>query len=165
MRIDRDVRFLAALAMGLPLLASMPAAASTATGAGAINGFEGVQVVGLPDAACTTSLPFEDMPGMSVDVTLKDRGRIVVLFQGQFGGFRSTPGARAGIRFTVDGVVVGSAIAVGNDHGEGLETFGFNSFSTTPLEAGTHTVKVLWHTYPSGAASCVEERSLIVLHP
>jgi hypothetical protein len=57
-----------------------------------------------------------------------------------------------------------SAIAIGGDPGTDHQTFGFNAFST-PLKAGTHTVTVLWHTFPDGATSCVEERSLIVLHP
>jgi hypothetical protein len=160
----RNARILAAL-LALAGVSTRPAAASTAEGTGPISGFEGVQVVGLPDGACTTSLPFEDVPGMSVDVTLRERGRLVVMFQGQFGGSRSTANARTVLRLVVDGVVVGSGIAIANDHGEGLETFGFNAFTTTPLDAGTHTVKALWHTYPAGAVSCVEERSLIVLRP
>jgi hypothetical protein len=138
--------------------------AITNTGEGSIKKFDGVQVVDLPDSVCTSSFAdFEDMPGMSVPFTMHGKGRVVVLFQGQFGGFSSTAGARAAIRFTIDGNIVGSAIAVGNDHGTGLQTFGFNAFSDE-LEPGTHTAQVLWRTSPLGATSCVEERSLIILH-
>jgi hypothetical protein len=136
--------------------------AVTASGAGRITGFAGVQVAGLPDSACTTALAFADMPGMALRFTLSRPGQVVVLFQGQFGGFTSTANARAAIRFAIDGSTVGSAIAVGNDHGRGLQTFGFNAFSGS-LTAGTHVARVLWRTSPSGAKSCVEERSLIVL--
>jgi len=138
--------------------------AVTATGEGRVGSFEGVQVIGLPDSACTSSLEFEDMPGMSLPFTLKRKGPVVVLFQGQFGAFNSTAGARAAIRFTIDGSIVGSAIAIGNDHGTGVQTFGFNAFSS-PLAHGEHTAEVLWHTFPDGATSCVEERSLIILLP
>jgi hypothetical protein len=165
MRIRRRVRFVVAAGLGLSLSAAAPATAVTAVGGGSVRGFKGVQVVGLPDTACTASFPFEAMPGMSVKLDLKRRGPIVVMFQGQFGGGTSTPASRTALRIVVDGTVVGSALAVGNDTGTGLETFGFNSFSTTPLGAGSHTVTVLWHTFPAGATSCVEERSLIVLHP
>ena len=61
-------------------------------------------------------------------------------------------------------VAVGSAIAIDNDHGTGVQTFGFNGFSS-PLAHGEHTAEVLWHTFPDGATSCVEERSLIILLP
>jgi len=104
---------------------------------------------------------------MSLTFTLDTEGPVVVLFQGQFGGFRSTANARTGIRFTIDRSIVGSAIAVGNDHHDGNhQTFGFNAFSS-PLPPGGHTVKVLWNTGPGpdGATSCVEERSLIILRP
>jgi hypothetical protein len=137
--------------------------AVTITGEGSVKRFSGVQVA-PPDFACTSSFPdFEDMPGMTVPFTMHGKGRVVVMFQGQFGGFSSTAGARAIIRFTIDGNVVGSAVAVGNDHGTGSQTFGFNAFSDE-LEPGLHTAKVLWHTAPLGETSCVEERSLIVLH-
>ena len=166
MRMDKKVGFWAAVGVAASLVsAPAPASAVTAVGAGDVRGFQGVQVVGLPDSACTTASAFEPMPGMTLKVTMKRRGRLVLMFQGQFGGFTSTPGARAGLRMTVDGVVAGSALAIGSDHGAGLQTFGFNSFTTTPLGVGTHTVNVLWHTFPAGATSCVEERSLIVLHP
>jgi hypothetical protein len=137
--------------------------AVTNTGDGQIKKFDGVQVSGLPDTVCTSSLDFEDMPGMSVPFTVHGKGRVVVMFQGQFGGFSSTPDARTVIRFTIDGNVVGSAIAVANDHGTGAQTFGFNAFSDE-LDSGVHTAKVLWHTAPLGQTSCVEERSLIILH-
>ena len=138
--------------------------AVTNTGEGAIRRFDGVQVVGLPDTACTSSFPdFEDMPGMSLPFTIHGKGRVVVMFQGQFGGFPSTADARAVIQIQIDGNIVGSALAVGNDHGTGLQTFGFNAFSDE-LGPGTHTAQVLWHTSPAGATSCVEERSLIILH-
>ena len=165
MRISRRMRAVVGAGLGLCLSTAVPASAVTAVGGGQVRGFKGVQVVGLPDTACTTSSPFEAMPGMSLKLDLKRRGPIVVMFQGQFGGAVPTAGARTVLRIVVDGVVVGSAMAVGNDTGSGLETFGFNSFSTTPLGAGSHEVKVLWHTFPAGAQSCVEERSLIVLHP
>jgi len=102
---------------------------------------------------------------MSLTFTLDTEGPVVVLFQGQFGGFRSTANARTGIRFTIDRSIVGSAIAVGNDqHGTSPQTFGFNAFSS-PLALGSYTVKVLWSTGPDEATSCVEERSLIILRP
>jgi hypothetical protein len=165
MRIGRTIR-VAAAGAATSLVCVAAASAVTAIGGGDIRGFQGVQVVGLPDTTCTTSVPFEAMPGMSLKVNLKRRGPIVAMFQGQFGGgSRSVAGTRTALRIVVDGVVLGSAIAVGNDTGSGLETFGFNSFSTTPLAAGSHEVKVLWHTFPAGAESCVEERSLIVLRP
>jgi hypothetical protein len=144
-------------------LTVLGAAAFTTMGGGRIRQFEGVQV-GPPDSACTSSLEFEDMPGMSLPFELHQRGQVVMLFQGQFGGFTSTADARAVIRFTIDGVTTGSAVAVGNDHGADLQTFGFNVFSST-LGSGPHTAQVLWHTFPSGATSCVEERSLIILRP
>ncbi|HEX4946874.1 MAG TPA: hypothetical protein VFZ34_09430 [Blastocatellia bacterium] len=134
--------------------------AITGTGEGTIKKFEGVQIVGLPDTACMSSLELEPMPGMSLPFTMHNKGRVVVLFQGQFAGFNS----RSVIRFTIDGNVVGSGIAVGNDHGTGLQTFGFNAFSNE-LEPGAHTLQVLWHTFPLGGTSCVEERSLIILRP
>ena len=138
--------------------------AVTNTGEGAIKKFDGVQVVSLPDAVCTASFPdFEDMPGMSLPFTMHGRGRVVILFQGQFGGFSSTADARAVIRFTIDGNIVGAANAIANDHGTGAQTFGFNAFSDE-LGPGIHTAQVLWHTAPAGATSCVEERSLIILH-
>jgi hypothetical protein len=88
------------------------------------------------------------------------------MFQGQFGGFDSTDHNRPIIQLKVDGVNVGLAV-VGSDVTHvglipGLETFGYNAF--TNLAAGTHTASVEWHTFPIGAKSCVEERSLIVLH-
>jgi hypothetical protein len=165
MRITSRARTVVAAGIAASLVSIAPASAVTAVGSGNVRGFQGVQVVGLPDTACTTSFPFTPMPGMSLKLSLKRRGPIVVMFQGQFGGAAPTAGARTALRIVVDGVVVGSAIAIGNDNGPGLETFGFNSFSTTPLGAGSHTVDVLWHTFPAGAESCVEERSLIVLHP
>jgi len=153
-----------AIVVLIVLGAAVYVVAVTATGEGRVRSFEGVQVVGLPDFACTSSLEFEDMAGMSLPFTLKREGPVVILFQGQFGGFDSTAGARAAIRFTIDGSIVGSAIAVGNDHGTGVQTFGFNAFSA-PLARGEHTAEVLWHTFPNGATSCVEERSLILLLP
>jgi hypothetical protein len=166
MRIRKTLAFCVAVGVTTSFVAApTPASAVTALGAGNVRGFQGVQVVGLPDAVCTTSAPFEPMPGMTLKVSMKRRGRLVLMFQGQFGGFTSTPGARAVLRMTVDGVVAGSAIAIAGDHGTGSQTFGFNSFTTTPLGVGTHTVNVLWHTFPGGGTSCVEERSLIVLHP
>ena len=138
--------------------------AVTNTGEGAIKRFDGVQVVGLPDSACTSAFPdFEDMPGMTLPFTVHGKGRVVVMFQGQFGGFTSTANARAVIQIQIDGNIVGSALAVGNDHGTGIQTFGFNAFSNE-LDNGTHTAQVLWHTAPGGATNCVEERSLIILH-
>jgi len=139
--------------------------ALTTTGDGGIRKFDGVQVA-PPANVCTASpLDFEDMPEMTVPFTVHGRGRVVVMFQGQFGGFTSTAGARAIIRFTIDGNIVGSAVAVGNDHGTGVQTFGFNAFSDE-LAPGLHEAKVLWHTgSPApGAISCVEERSLIIMH-
>jgi hypothetical protein len=137
--------------------------AVTTTGEGAIKKFDGVQVA-PPDFACTTSFPgFEDMPGMSLPFTMHGKGRVVILFQGQFGGFTSTPDARAIIRLTIDGIPVGAAAAIANDHGTGAQTFGFNAFSDE-LGPGTHTAQVLWHTAPGTETSCVEERSLIILH-
>jgi hypothetical protein len=162
MRIGRRTALGAALCL---VSAAAPAGAVTAVGAGEVRGFQGVQVVGLPDSACTVSAPFEPMPGTALKLDLKKKGRVVVMFQGQFGGFTSTPGARAVLRITVDGVVAGSALAIGDDHGTGADTFGFNAFTTTPLSPGSHVVNVLWHTFPAAATSCVEERSLIVLHP
>ena len=137
--------------------------AVTNTGDGAIKKFDGVQVVSLPDSGCTSNLAFEDMPGMSLPFTVHGKGRVVVMFQGQFGGPPSSANGRAVIRFTIDGNIVGSAIAVANDHGQGLQTFGFNAFSDE-LDSGPHTAQVLWHTGTVGGTSCVEERSLIVLH-
>jgi len=161
----KRARFMGVLLMALVALGTAAyAIASTSTGAGQIRGFDGVQVTGLPDFACTSSLPFEDMPGMSLRFTLLRRGAVVVLFQGQFGGFSSTADNRVGLRFTIDGAIVGSAIAIGSDPGAGLGTFGYNAYSI-PLKPGTHTAKVLWHTFPTKATSCVEERSLIVLRP
>ena len=137
--------------------------AITITGEGSIKKFAGVQVA-PPDFACTASFPdFEDMPAMTVPFTMHGKGRVVIMFQGQFGGFSSTPGARAIIRFTIDGNVVASAPAIGNDHGTGAQTFGFNAMSDE-LGPGLHEAKVLWHTAPAGATSCVEERSLIIMH-
>jgi hypothetical protein len=153
----------ALIVMGLAVHAD----AITSFGVGRIRGFEGVQVIGLPDFACTSSFDFEDMPGMSLTFTLDTEGPVVVLFQGQFGGFSSTPNAQTAIRFTIDRKIVGSAIAVRNDHhGRDSQTFGFNAFSS-PLAPGGHTVNVLWNTGtgPDGETSCVEERSLIILRP
>ena len=137
-------------------------AALTTTGGDKVKSWEGVQV-GPPDFACTSSLPFEAMPAMSLPFDLNQKGQVVLLFQGQFGGFSSTPGARAIIQLTIDGVVVGSAAAIGNDHGVDLQTFGYNAFGS--VSAGPHVAEVQWHTFPPGATSCVEERSLILLRP
>ena len=133
-------------------------------GKGGISRFKGVQVVGLPDFACTSSLKFRRMPRMSVKFSLEEESRVVAQFQGQFGGFESTANTRVVIRITIDGITVGSAIAVGDDPGIDLHTFGFNVFSS-PLAPGSHKAKVLWHIFPSGERSCVEERSLILLLP
>ncbi len=132
-------------------------------GKGRINRFVGVQVDALPDSACTSSTAFKKMPRASVTFGLKEESRVVAQFQGQFGGFDSTPNARVGIRIEIDGRIVGSAIAVGNDQGTGLETFGFNAFSG-PIAAGSHKATVLW-SVSSGDKVCVEERSLILLLP
>jgi hypothetical protein len=145
---------------------AVPSVAGTSVGSGVIDRFSGVQVTSLPDYTCTSSAsstedPFEDMAGMALK--LRTGGPIVVMFQGQFGGFESTPDARAILRIVVDGEIVGSAVAIGSDVGGKLLTFGFNAFSR-PLRPGRHEVKVLWHTFPEGSTSCVEERSLIVLH-
>jgi len=137
--------------------------AITITGEGSVKKFTGVQVAPF-DFACTSSFPdFEDMPGMTVPFTVHGKGRVLIMFQGQFGGFASTPGSRAIIRFTIDGNVVPAAGAIGNDHGTGAQTFGFNAMSDE-LGPGLHEAKVLWHTAPGAATSCVEERSLIILH-
>ena len=137
--------------------------AVTTTGEGGVRKFDGVQVA-PPDFACTSSFPnFEDMPEMTLPFTMHGKGRVLIMFQGQFGGFASTAGSRAVIRITVDGNVVPAAAAIANDHGTGAQTFGYNVMSDE-LDPGVHTVKVLWHTAPAGATSCVEERSLIVLH-
>ena len=98
------------------------------------------------------------MPEMKLPFELIREGQVVLLFQGQFGAFSSTAGARAIIRLVIDGVTVGSAAAVGNDHGVDVQTFGYNAFASLP--AGPHVAQVLWHTFPLGATSCVEERSL-----
>jgi hypothetical protein len=91
------------------------------TGGDQIRRFDGVQVA-PPDSACTIAFPdFEDMPAMTLPFEMRHEGQVLVLFQAQFGGFTSSPDARAIIRFTIDGVVVGSAAALGNDHGSGLE--------------------------------------------
>ena len=124
--------------------------AITTTGEGSVKKFDGVQVA-PPDSACTSSFPdFEDMPGMSLPFTMHGKGRVVVMFQGQFGGFTSTANARAVIRFMIDGNVIPAAGAMANDHGTGSQTFGFNAFSDE-LEPGLHTVQVLWHTAPAGS--------------
>src|SRR5437762_97302 len=126
----------------LIVLAAFGAAALTSTGGDQAKSWEGVQVA-PPDFACTASVAFEEIPGMSLPFDLKKEGAVVVLFQGQFGGFTSSADARAIIRFTIDGVIVGSAVAVANDHGTGVQTFGFNAFSQ-PLASGAHTLSVLW---------------------
>jgi len=137
--------------------------AITTTGEGGIRKFDGVQVA-PPASACTSSFPdFEDMPEMTVPFTVHGKGRVLIMFQGQFGGFSSTAGARAIIRFTIDGNVVPAAGAIANDHGTGAQTFGFNAMSDE-LGPGLHEAKVLWHTGSPVATSCVEERSLIILH-
>ncbi len=154
---------LLALVAAIVVSATTYVVAITTTGEGSIKKFDGVQVA-PPDVACTSSFPdFEDMPEMTVPFTVHGKGRVVIMFQGQFGGFSSTPGARAIIRFTIDGNVVPAAGAIANDHGTGAQTFGFNAFSEE-LGPGLHEAKVLWHTAPGGATSCVEERSLIVMH-
>ena len=145
-------------------LGAVAASAGTSVGGGNIRGFNGVQVTSLPDSACTAALEFEDMPGMSVRFRLHQRGAVVVMFQGQFGGFESDAGARPAIRIVIDDQIVGSAIAIASDPDTGLTTFGFNAFSTV-LRPGVHTAKVLWHSFPEGSTTCVEERSLIVLRP
>ncbi len=149
------------VALGLGIV---PASAGTSVGGGNIHGFSGVQVTSLPDFACTAALEFEDMPGMAVRFRLHQSGAVVVMFQGQFGGFDSDAGARPGIRLVIDDRIVGSAIAIASDPGTGLTTFGFNAFSMV-LRPGVYTAKVLWHSFPEGATTCVEERSLIVLRP
>ena len=140
------------------------ASAGTSTGAGPIRGFNGVQVTSLPDSTCTSSLDFGEMQGMTVQFKLQQRGAVVVMFQGQFGEFESVANARPVLRITIDDQIVGSAMAIGSDPESGLMTFGFNAYSTT-LRRGVHTAKVLWHSFPEGATTCVEERSLIVLRP
>jgi hypothetical protein len=132
--------------------------ATLMTGAGLIRGFNGVQEL---ESTCTSSEPFEEMAGMSL--LLRTRGPLVAMFQGQFGAFETTAGARVVINIEVDGEILGSARAIGADVGTQLVTFGFNAFSR-PLAPGPHRVKVTWHTFPAGARVCVEERSLIVLH-
>jgi hypothetical protein len=141
---------------------AVPTAADSSVGAGVIKGFHGVQVTGLPDYTCTSAEEFEDMAGMALG--LRARGPIVVMFQAQFGGFETTPDARGVVRIVVDDEVVGSAVAIANDVGSAMVTFGFNAFSK-PLGRGKHDVKVLWRSFPAGSTTCAEERSLIVLHP
>ncbi len=138
------------------------AVAATMSGGDKIKQFEGVQV-GPGEPACTSALEFAEMPGTALSFDTPRDVQVVLLFQGQFGGFSSTPDARAVVRLTIDGAIAGSATAIGNDHGTSLETFGYNSFTT--VGAGTHVAKVEWHTFPPGATSCVEERSLILLRP
>jgi hypothetical protein len=99
-----------------------------------------------------------------VQFRLQQRGAVVVMFQGQFGEFDSAANARPVLRITIDDQIVGSAMAIGSDPETGLMTFGFNAYSTV-LRRGVHTAKVLWHSWPEGATTCAEERSLIVLRP
>ncbi|HEY5985906.1 MAG TPA: hypothetical protein VIV12_05895, partial [Streptosporangiaceae bacterium] len=110
------------------------ALAVTTTGGDRVKQWEGVQVA-PPDFACTSSITFGSMPGMTLPFELNREGQVVILFQGQFGGGESAPDARAVIRFDIDGAIAGSAVAVGNDLGTGLQTFGYNAFSA-PLPAG-----------------------------
>jgi hypothetical protein len=160
----RTLRFskIAMAAVLVSLAGAQAALAVTTRGSDRVREWDGVQVA-PPDIQCTSSSTFDQMPGMALRFVLKQESRIVVQFQGQFGGTGSSADGRAVLRFTVDGATVGSAVAIGNDVGEGLETFGYNAFST-PLAPGGHVVRVLWHTFPVGATTCVEERSLIVLH-
>jgi hypothetical protein len=159
--LSRQTRVFAVLVVLLVGFSAWAVRAVTTTGGDQIKRFEGVQVA-PPDSACTIAFPnFEDMPAMTLPFDMKHEGQVVVLFQGQFGGFTSSPDARAVIRFTVDGLPFGSAAAIGNDHGSGLQTFGYNAFGS--VSAGSHELKVVWHTAPLGATSCVEERSLILL--
>jgi hypothetical protein len=149
--------------------ATLVVVAVQTTGSGHIKEFDGVQVA-PPDSACTTNADtFEPIPGVSLSFSvpfgvLDGNGptQVVLMFQGQFGGFTSTPGSRVILQLQVDGHVAGSAVAIANDTGTGVQTFGFNSF--TPITHGNHTAEALWHTFPAGGESCVEERSLIVLH-
>jgi hypothetical protein len=136
---------------------------ASATSKGPFTRFKAVQVA-PPDFACTSSVDFTAMPSMSLAFTLVRPGPVVLMFQGQFGELSSTPGARAGIRMTVDGEIAFAAVAIGSDPRSGLQTFGFNAVSPS-LAAGRHVAEVWWGSFPDLSTMCVEERSLIVLLP
>lgn len=159
--LTRHHRVFAAVVVAVLAVSVWGVRALTTTGGDHVKRFDGVQIA-PPDTACTIAHPsYEDMPGMTLPFDMQRDGQVLVLFQGQFGAGTSSPDARAVIRVSVDGVPLGSAVAIGNDHGSGMQTFGYNTFG--PVESGPHVLKVEWHTFPLGATSCVEERSLVIL--
>jgi hypothetical protein len=130
--------------------------AQATTSDAVVRRLTGVQAT---DIVCTTSFPFVDMPGMSITFTVtRGPDEVGILFQGQFLG-GSSAAARSIIAFLVDGVQTPAFIM-----GEGTVpgSHGMNWVST-PLAAGTHTVTVQWHSFPSGEQICIEDRSLILL--
>jgi hypothetical protein len=157
-------KWLIALVAVVALLSGWVARALTMTGGGQIKSFDGIQV-GTPQPgshACTSSLDFEVMPDTTFTFT-SPGGDAVFMFQGQFGAFTSTAPNRPIVQLMVDGLNVGLAVVGSDLNGANqIHTFGYNAFTT--LTAGTHTAWVEWHTAPNPATSCVEERSLIVLH-
>src|SRR5688500_17310715 len=140
--------------------------ALTITGAGGITDFDGIQVAATESGTedCTSSTTFVEMPKTRFSFSSKG-GDAVFMFQGQFGAFTSTAPNSPILRLVVDGEIVGLGVVGSLLNGANqIQTFGYNAFST--LARGEHEAWVEWHTFASGGAatSCVEDRSLIVLH-
>ena len=112
---------------------------------------------------CTSSTAFEVMPETTFTFS-SPGGDAVLMFQGQFGGFTSTAPNRPIVRLMVDGQNAGLGVVGSDLNGANqIHAFGYNAFTTLPRQPhGVGGVAyVLWRWR---ATSCVEERSLIVLH-
>ena len=150
----------------MALLCGWSARALTMTGAGQIKAFDGIQVGATESGTedCTSSTEFEVMPETTFSFS-SPGGDAVLMFQGQFGGFTSTAPNRPLVRIMIDGQNAGLAVVGSDLNGANqIHAFGYNAFAT--LTAGNHTAWVEWHTFSGSGVptSCVEERSLIVLH-
>ena len=158
-------RWVLATVCVMALLGGWVAKGLTMTGGGGITDFDGIQV-GATEAGtedCTSSTTFVEMPKTKFSFSSKG-GDAVFMFQGQFGAFTSTAGNSPILRLVVDGNIVGLGVVGSLLNGANqIQTFGYNAFAT--LERGEHEAWVEWHTFGGAAPiSCVEDRSLIVLH-
>jgi hypothetical protein len=120
--------------------------------------------VHLTDAQTTSSMNYEDMPGMAKTFTIAGTGKdeVVVMFQAEW----QTSTGRALIRLVIDDVVQAGPGENGSPfvphEGEAWSTNGFN-FISQPLSPGKRTAKIQWAS-ESGAFITVDERSMIILH-
>jgi hypothetical protein len=112
--------------------------------------------------ACTQSTNFIDMPGMLV--SFKSGGTaarpVIALFQGEWVATDQNTGV---IRLTIDGVVQSGPddVEMNFTTADETATHGFN-FLSDRLAPGLHVARLQWRA--RGGVTCVNSRSLIVMH-